>query len=86
MEVEFDPIKDADNIRKHGLSLADAGRLDLDQAEVFADSRKDYGEDRYRAFGRIDGRLHVLAFMIRDGRIRAISFRRGNRREEQRYD
>ena len=32
---------------KHGLSLADAGMLDLPEATVIVDQRDDYGEVRY---------------------------------------
>ncbi|MDR6126060.1 uncharacterized DUF497 family protein [Sphingomonas sp. SORGH_AS802] len=36
MEVTFDPAKDAANIAKHGLSLADAAGFDLANALVVA--------------------------------------------------
>lgn len=85
MEEDFDPNKDAINRRKHGLSLADWSQLDLDQALILPDDRKDYGEDRYRAFGLIDGRLHVLVFTVRHSQVRPISFRKGNKTEEKRY-
>ena len=73
--MEFDPAKDALNIRKHGISLARAGELDVLTAAVVIDDRKDYGEPRYRAFGPIDGRLYCLVFTIRQTSERAISLR-----------
>lgn len=85
MEITFDPAKDADNIAKHGLSLADAHRLEMGEAVVEVDDRADYGETRFRAFGRIDDEGHCLVFTIREGAIRAISFRRAHEKEMRRY-
>jgi uncharacterized DUF497 family protein len=33
----------------------------------------------------IDGRLHMLAFTVREGMLRAISLRRANAKETRRY-
>jgi uncharacterized DUF497 family protein len=85
VDIEFDPDKDAINQRKHGLSLADAQRMDLSISTVSLNTRRDYGEARYRAWGLIDGELYVLAFTPRGNTIRIISFRKANRREEKRY-
>ena len=85
MRIEFDPDKDALNREKHGLSLADSEQLDLAAAAVIADLRYNYGEARFQAYGRIDGRLHVLAFTMRGDTVRAISFRKANQKEEKRY-
>ena len=85
MIIEFDHVKDATNRQKHSLSLAEAARLDLDQATVVPDGRFDYGEVRFQAYGVLDGRLHVLAFTTRGITLRAISFRKANKREERRY-
>ena len=78
MEIEFDAGKDASNRKKHGLSLADAARFDFTQVTVVPDQRREYGEARFQAYGRIDGRLHILAYTLRAGVIRAISFRKAN--------
>ena len=85
MEIEFDPAKDEANIRKHGMSLALAKDLEIDTAQVLRDTRKDYGEDRRIAVGPVDGRLCVLAFTLRGGKVRAISLRRANPRERKRF-
>jgi uncharacterized DUF497 family protein len=85
VEIEFDPGKDAINRQKHGLSLADAARLDIAAAFVVPDERRAYGEARLQAYGLIDGRLHVLAFTMRGDVLRAISLRKANSREVKRY-
>ena len=86
MKIEFDPEKDSTNREKHGVSLADAGRMDFDTAIYASDDRYDYGEDRTQALGLIDGRLHMLAFTTRGGTLRAISLRKANTKECRRYD
>jgi len=85
VEIEFDPDKDAANIAKPGLSLADAGMIDLPRAAVIVDARNDYGEVRYRAFGRIGDDGYCLAFTLRGGVMRPISFRRAHEKEMRRY-
>jgi uncharacterized protein len=42
MQIEFDPIKDAGNQAKHGLSLAVAAELEWDAAMVWVDDRYEY--------------------------------------------
>ncbi len=86
MKIEFDPDKDAINRRKHGLSLADAERMDFDTAAYALDDRYAYGEDRFQALGRIEGRLHMLVFTMRGDVLRAISLRKANPREVGAYD
>jgi uncharacterized DUF497 family protein len=85
VQIEFDPTKDAINRRKHGLSLADAADMDIEAAYVVPDDRRSYGEERLQAYGLINGRLHVLAFTMRGGALRAISLRKANSREVRRY-
>lgn len=85
MEIEFDSAKDEANTAKHGVSLSAAAEFEMATAMVSADLRASYGEDRYIAVGQLDGRLHVLIFTIRDGKVRAISLRKANKREVKRY-
>ena len=54
MPIEFDPDKDATNMAKHGMSLSRA--VDFEMLAVLPDTRFDYGEERYRAWGLIDGK------------------------------
>jgi uncharacterized protein len=52
MDIEFDPKKDASNLVKHGIRLARAS--EFFPVKILEDTRKNYGETRYRAFGFID--------------------------------
>lgn len=85
MEIEFDPDKDEANRKKHELSLAEAERMEFDGAVSVPDTRHDYGEDRFRAYGFIGEQLHVLVYTVRGTTLRAISLRKANPREVRRY-
>lgn len=59
--------------------------MDLATAVVMSDDRRDYGEPRWRAYGMIDGRMHMMAFTVRNDAVRVISLRKANAREIRRY-
>jgi uncharacterized DUF497 family protein len=81
----WDERKRASNLRKHGVDFAIVQNFDFETALVLRDNRKNYGEERYRAYGTINGRLHALVFTPREGRIRVISLRKSNAREIANY-
>ena len=64
MALEFDPAKNARNIRQRGIGL-DRFAMDLGTAVSIEDTRADYGERRIRMFGFIDGRLHAAVITAR---------------------
>jgi hypothetical protein len=81
----WDERKRVSNLRKHGVDFAIVQNFDFETALVLRDNRKNYGEERYRAYGTINGRLHALVFTRREGRIRVISLRKSNTREIANY-
>ena len=85
MRIEFDPRKDAANIAKHGVSLAQALRLEWDTAVTCPDFRKDYGEERMSGIAYIGLRLYVVVYVNRMFVRRIISLRKANRREIKLY-
>jgi uncharacterized DUF497 family protein len=84
MGTEWDEAKNAANRAKHGLDFADFVGFDS-PPRVIADDRKRYGEPRFRAFGRIDGLGHCLAFTLRGTTMRLIRLRRAHEKEMRRY-
>jgi uncharacterized protein len=86
VEFEWDAAKAASNLERHGIAFSAAERFDWESTVILVDRRKDYGETRFRAFGRIDGRLHCLVFTWRAPKLRIISLRKANDREERRYN
>jgi uncharacterized protein len=59
--------------------------MDLERAISVEDTRRDYGEQRLRVLGYINGVLHAAVITPRGDKIRVISLRRANRREERAY-
>jgi uncharacterized DUF497 family protein len=85
-DISFDPAKNERNIASRGISLEAAEQFEWDTAMIAEDLRKEYGERRFQALGFIAGRLHVLVFTPRAGKIHVISLRKANRREMRRYE
>lgn len=82
---EWDDAKRRANRALRGIDFAEAERFDWSAARVLPDERRDYGEPRWQAYGAIGARLHVLVFTIRAGRIRVISLRKANAREQAKW-
>lgn len=84
LEFEWDDDKSERTLQDRGFDFGLASQAFTDP-EAFreADTRFDYGEDRCRLYGQIQGRLFVVVYTERKGRIRIISARRANSREVQ---
>jgi uncharacterized DUF497 family protein len=85
MRIVFDPRKDESNFAKHGVSLALAAELDWEEALVWLDDRREYGEMRMIALVPKSTILYYVAFVDRGAVRRVISLRRANRREVKHY-
>ena len=75
-QFEWDDDKAAANVAKHGVSFADACHVFADPYAIeFADTRRDYGEDRWIRVGMVGHHLLVVAvaYSERDSRFRIIS-------------
>ena len=86
MEFEWDEGKDAANRAKHGVSLAEAARMDWTTGVDMPDLRFAYGEARLTRIAPIDGRKYVCIFTFRGRRIRVISLRKANAREARGHE
>ena len=86
MKVTYDPLKNQRNIIGRGLSFELVTDLDWTTAQYFVDTRYDYPENRYIAYGQLAQRLHVVVFTEVEVGIRVISFRKANTREVKRYE
>jgi uncharacterized DUF497 family protein len=82
--IEFDPAKNAKNVRERGLDFNRAQEFDFGTAETVRVLRGD--EVRFVATGLLGTRLHVLCYKSIDNGIRVISFRKANKREAKRYE
>ena len=86
MLFEFDERKNAANLAKHGIDLADAAWVFADSMRLDAvDTRRDYGELRRVVVGEVLGRVWVVVYTFRGEAVRLISARKANEREQTRY-
>jgi uncharacterized DUF497 family protein len=85
MEVTYDLVKDAENIRKHGISLARAIDFELASARFEMDDSQDYGEERWNLIGWLDATLYKLTVVFHATYTRAISLRRATPSERKVY-
>ncbi len=82
MEFEWDEAKNGACFERRGFDFAYAVRAFLDPHRIVAqDRRRDYGEDRYRLLGAVDGRAYVIVYTLRGSAIRIISACKANRKE-----
>lgn len=85
--IEFDPAKDKANTRKHGVSLAEGDGVLMDPLAVTIEDPASTGEGRWVTVGSNTwGRLMVVVWTERRGRIRLISVRAATRSERQTYE
>ena len=83
LSYEWDENKRRTNLAKHGVDFAAMHAFDWETAAVEPDDHP--LEPRWIARGVIGSRLHVVVFTERGSRIRIISLRKANPREEQRH-
>lgn len=70
-EFEWDPDKEQENIKKHGVSFYEAQSAFLDSCRVIAqDLRHSKVETRYYCFGKVDGMVMTVRFTYRKHKIR----------------
>lgn len=85
MDITYDTAKNESNAEKHGVALAAAVDFEWDDALVWNDERREYGETRQCAIGYIGTRLYYVVYVDRNDVRRIISLRKANSREVKRY-
>ncbi len=85
---EWDPVKAAANLRKHGVSFAEAALVFLDpMALTFYDPDHSQEEDREITIGvSREGRVLFVSHCARGDRMRLISVRKATAREKKQYE
>lgn len=87
MDFEWDDAKSDACFASRGFDFAYAIRAFLDDARIVGrDRRWDYGEDRYRLLGAVEGRVFVVVYTMRGSVTRIISARKANGREVREYE
>ena len=84
---EWDEEKRNSNIVEHGIDFVEAVVVfDDPKVSIFLDVRKDYGEERYNAYGMSNGRHLRVCFTMRGiNVIRVISMFKVHYKEWNKY-
>jgi uncharacterized DUF497 family protein len=84
MQFEWDENKNAQNLKKHGISFEEAQEIFDGICFNAIDERFDYGEIREISIGAIQGVvIIVVAHTEKNGVIRIISARKATRQEKK---
>jgi uncharacterized protein len=83
----FDPKKDAANLKKHGVSLAEGDGVLSDSLAVTIEDESAEGEQRFVTLGaNTFGSLMVVVWTSRGDDVRIISVRKPTRKERRTYE
>ena len=91
MEFEWDPAKNAECIARRGIDFGDAARIFEGLVLERIDGRREYGEPRQVAIGRVNGLELTVVYTDRSDpetdsiKRRIITAWRSNRRERKAY-
>jgi len=87
MPLDHDPAKAAANLRKHGVSFADAEGVLYDPMALTVEDIDAVGERRYVTIGLGSaGEVLVVVYTERGSEYRLISARRATRNERKTYE
>ncbi len=87
MRFQFDPAKAAGNLKKHGVSFADAEGVFYDPLAIHQLDPDSDDEERFVAVGMgSTGTVLVVVYTLRGEEIRLISARRATRHEVKSYE
>ena len=86
MAIEFDPIKAASNLQKHGVHFTEAEMVLQDQMGLTIEDPDAINEQRWITMGMDStGRILVVVYTYRSDQIRIISIRKASRQERLKY-
>ena len=87
MRFQYDPAKAAANLKKHGISFADAEGVLEDPLALSVQDPESEGEARFITIGMGSaGELLVVVYTERSDECRVISVRRPTRKERKSYE
>lgn len=85
MKITYDPEKQKKTLKERGLNFVDSILIFEDEVFEFEDIRKDYGEKRMIAVGRLVGRMVIVSYVQRGEVKHIFSMRKANEREVKKY-
>jgi uncharacterized protein len=85
MLFEWYEQKRLENLGKHGIDFLDAKEIWQGEVLEVPSAQPEHGEQRYIAYGRLEGRIIAVVFTWRGEARRLISARRARRHEREDY-
>jgi hypothetical protein len=85
MRFTWDEKKRQSNLKKHGLDFKEGHRVFAGATFSIADTRIDYGEDRFATVGLLGVDVVVVVHTEHEDEIRIISMRKGTKDEQKIY-
>jgi len=87
MPSTFDPAKDAANLRKHAISLAEGDGVLNDPLALTIEDSSSQDEQRFISIGmNVFGKLRVVVYALRGDDARLISVRKAEPKEIRAYE
>jgi len=87
VSADFDPKKDAANVKKHGASLSEGDGVLNDPLAITVEDDSAEGERRFVTIGmNVFGSLMVVVHTPRGEEVRIISVRKADPRERRNYE
>lgn len=87
MSAEFDPKKDAANLKKHGVSLSEGDGVLNDPLALTVEDKDAMGEQRFVTIGvNVFGSLMVVVHTPSGEDVRIISVRKADSKERRNYE
>ena len=86
-DFEWNSDKNTSNIKKHKVSFKEIKKLWNDpNATIKRSQQKDLNESRYLIIGKLEKKVYLAAFTIREEKIRIISARPASKDERISYE
>lgn len=86
-QFEWDETKNKSNLEKHSVDFNQAKEVFSDDNRVETpDTRKDYGEERFKVIGKAIDLILSVIYTLRGAVIRIISARAASKKERDEYN
>lgn len=83
---DWDETKRLSNLEERGVDFRDAALIFEGPVIAKEDTRKDYGERRFRALGKVDDEYYVVAYTLRESICWIISAWKVGENGKRRYE
>ena len=86
LDFDWDETKRLSNLEERGVDFKDAALIFEGPVIAKEDTRKDYGEQRFRALGKVDDECYIVAYTLRGSICWIISAWKVGENGKRRYE